>query len=408
MPVIQSITNQFAENAAHLWLLRSRAVVAPHFDLDDLRELDNRLEAHLDGLRVSGGDGWQAARTQLEEYPEPGELFAAAVLAFEAGLPERIDFVVHKAGMNGKMLRAMASAVGWLPAAAAVVPIRLLLAADAPSLQRAGLMAARVHRHNPGGYTIDRALHDPDRALRAAALRTIGELGLAALPTLRRHFSDSDQSCRFWAWWSAARLGEKSVNGELQMIAQAGPAHRLAAVDMAVRVLDPGTAGRWLTMLRELPGGARLAIQGFARLGDSAPVPRLIDAMRTPALARVAGEALTFITGVDFVVSKLNAPRPKDFEAGPTEDPTDENVALDPDENLPWPDPAGVAAWWSKNRNVFPPGKRLLLGKPITADWLHEVLRIGKQRQRAAAAVELAIREPNKPMFNVQAPGFRQ
>ena len=34
--------------------------------------------------------------------------------------------------------------------------------------------------------------------------------------------------------------------------------------------------------------------------------------------------------------------------------------------------------------------------------------RIGRQRQRAAAALELAIRQPSQPLFEVRAPGFRQ
>ena len=37
-----------------------------------------------------------------------------------------------------------------------------------------------------------------------------------------------------------------------------------------------------------------------------------------------------------------------------------------------------------------------------------EVLKTGRQRQRAAAALELAILQPGKPLFNVRAPGFRQ
>ncbi len=48
------------------------------------------------------------------------------------------------------------------------------------------------------------------------------------------------------------------------------------------------------------------------------------------------------------------------------------------------------------------------LGKPITIDWLQQVLQIGRQRQRAAAALELAFRQPGQPLFNVAAPGFRQ
>jgi hypothetical protein len=44
----------------------------------------------------------------------------------------------------------------------------------------------------------------------------------------------------------------------------------------------------------------------------------------------------------------------------------------------------------------------------MTEDWLEHVLRYGYQRQRAAAALELAIRRPGTPLFNVKAPGYRQ
>ena len=63
---------------------------------------------------------------------------------------------------------------------------------------------------------------------------------------------------------------------------------------------------------------------------------------------------------------------------------------------------------WDKNRGLFQNGTRYLLGKPITIEWLKSVLRDGRQRQRAAAALELAIRNPGQPLFNVAAPGFRQ
>jgi hypothetical protein len=48
------------------------------------------------------------------------------------------------------------------------------------------------------------------------------------------------------------------------------------------------------------------------------------------------------------------------------------------------------------------------MGKPISIDWLEQVLRIGYQRPRAAAALELAILRPGQPLFEVRAPGFRQ
>ena len=83
-------------------------------------------------------------------------------------------------------------------------------------------------------------------------------------------------------------------------------------------------------------------------------------------------------------------------------------MEMDPDDNLPWPEPALVQKWWEKNRSQFHNGTRYLLGKPMALEWLKTVLRDGRQRQRAAAALELAIRNPGQPLFNVAAPGFRQ
>ncbi|NUO82425.1 hypothetical protein HUU05_20310, partial [candidate division KSB1 bacterium] len=47
-------------------------------------------------------------------------------------------------------------------------------------------------------------------------------------------------------------------------------------------------------------------------------------------------------------------------------------------------------------------------GLTITPERLQQVLRNGFQRQRAAAALELAMRQSGQPLFEVRAPGFRQ
>jgi uncharacterized protein (TIGR02270 family) len=127
-----------------------------------------------------------------------------------------------------------------------------------------------------------------------------------------------------------------------------------------------------------------------------------------PPLARVAGEAFTMITGIDIAYEDLEGEWPDGFEAGPTEDPEDDNVEMDADENLPWPNPELIQKWWSTHKGEFQNGVRYLLGKPISTEWLQDVLRNGRQRQRAAAALELAIRQPGQPLFEVRAPGFRQ
>jgi uncharacterized protein (TIGR02270 family) len=157
------------------------------------------------------------------------------------------------------------------------------------------------------------------------------------------------------------------------------------------------------------PATLRAAVAGAGALGDPALGPWLLELMRTPALARLAGEAFTAITGADLADEDLEATVAPDHDAGPTEDPEDENVALDPDENLPWPDPARVERWWAAHRGSLPAaGTRCLLGQPVASDWLRTVLRQGRQRHRAAAALELAVRGLDGPLFEIRAPGFRQ
>jgi hypothetical protein len=57
----------------------------------DLAKLDDRVEAHIDGLRVAGEPGWELSKSQLGEARE---LFAAAVLAFESGPPGKVEEVL--------------------------------------------------------------------------------------------------------------------------------------------------------------------------------------------------------------------------------------------------------------------------------------------------------------------------
>jgi uncharacterized protein (TIGR02270 family) len=117
---------------------------------------------------------------------------------------------------------------------------------------------------------------------------------------------------------------------------------------------------------------------------------------------------MAFIVKINFAYDDLEGERHKGFEAGPTENPEDEDVAMDPDEDLPWPEPSLILAWWEKNKNNFRVGTRYLVGKPITVEHCLHILKTAYQRQRRAAALELALLQKDEPSFNTSAPGFRQ
>jgi hypothetical protein len=73
--MIASIISQYAEESAFLWLLRNNAVHAPHYALKNLAKLDDRIEAHPDGLRVAGDSGGEFCKEGLH-HEDLGEVFA--------------------------------------------------------------------------------------------------------------------------------------------------------------------------------------------------------------------------------------------------------------------------------------------------------------------------------------------
>ncbi|MGE3152915.1 MAG: TIGR02270 family protein [Nitrospiraceae bacterium] len=405
--IIADIVSQHAEEAAFLWLLRSNATRQPHYALKDLAKLDGRVEAHLDGLRVAGEPGWELCKAALGSE-EPGEMFAASVMAFESDNESRIQAVLDVVAAKPELLYGMVSALGWLSFEQASPHIQPLLGSEVHLHRQIGLAACAVHRADPG-QALNLAVTSRNLPLRARALKAVGELGRKdLLGAVKDHLRAEDENVRYWAAWSGALLGEPSAVPVLQGFAIPNNSYAEQACGMALRRLSLDEAHAWGRELAGRPATRRMAVIGVGVVGDPAQIPWLVEQMAIPNVARVAGESFTFITGIDLAYDDLERDKPEGFEAGPTENPEDENVEMDPDEDLPWPHPELIEKWWSQNKSRFTNGTRYLCGQPMTVESLNQVLRTGKQRQRIAAAIELAMRQPGTPLFNTSAPGFRQ
>ena len=408
MKPIWQIQFTHCDECSFLWLLRAAAVAAPHYSLKDLTKLDNRIEAHLDGLRIAGDEGWKLVVEELG-WKEAGEFFVAALLAFESNKPDRIEKVLAAVAGAPDGIPGVASALGWLSIEQARPHIvRLLTDAD-PVRRLIGLSASAIHRHQPGA-ALGKALIDPDPPLRARGLKAAGELGRTELiPALRQNLKGEDLPCRFWSAWSLLLLSNDPLGiSAMRTLAETPSRFSERAAAMYARRAEPTAVKEWYRKQPTKPPKVRLALQAAAALGEIDAVPWLIGLMPQLPLARLAGEAFTTLTGADLALLDLENKPPKDFQSGPTDNPADEDVSMDPDDNLPFPNPQKVAGWWSKNQSRFAPGTRYLLGQPMEIANLGQVLRIGKQRQRAAAAIELSMRQPGTPLFETRMPGFRQ
>ena len=393
----QEVIDQHAEEAAFLWTQRDHAVGAPQYSLKDLARLDERVEAHVDGLRVAVMAGWSTTLKLLEQGP--GEVFAASILAFESGDAERVQKVLEVGTSAPPLARGMISALGWMHEEQALREARKLVTSREPEFRRTGIAAMAIHRLDPGPL-LSAAVADQNPRLAARALRAAAELGrIDTLPAIEARFSDPDEACRFWAAWAAVRLGFRPVSDPLSILratAEAGGPFAHRAVELAVRAMPPEDAHIWRLHLFSRPETARLAIVGAGAIGDPIVMPWLISLMENPELARQAGAAFSIIIGVDLGYADLDGNPPTGWSVD------DEVMAPNSDSDLRWPLPAAVAKWWSRHKVRYAPGVRYLAGQPIADRSLHETLANGRQNHRAAAALELALLHPSEILFETR------
>jgi len=403
LPIIEPIVSLHFEEAAFLWTQRELITRSAGSSLADLVAADERLENHINGLRVSGDRGWTVCEEGLDPK-DPGTLFVCAIMAFESGVMERIEKVVILSNESKPAFSAVLSGIGWMDTKRFNALIGNLVSTRSRRYRRLGIAACGIRRINPRGY-LDQAVDSKDLFLKARALRAAGELKrLDLLPQVQANLQNEDVACRFEAARTACLLGDRSALGTLATFALSHSEFTLPALQVALRLADEQTAKNWLKAISKKPEQVRVMLTGVGYTGDPAYIPMLIMQMSKPELARVAGEAFSMITGVDFGHLNLAGKQPDGFVSGPNDNPDDTNVAMDPDENLVWPKAERVKLWWDQNNTRFPAGNRFLAGDQVSQLHCANLLRGGSLRVRQYAALELALSDPNEAYFNTVAP----
>lgn len=400
------IYEQFARESSFLWLLRSLAVNQPHYNLQDIKALEGRIQAHLDGLLTSTDVAWPLCESALE-LNGPGDVFTAAIVAFTTDDSEKIEQVIRTGLASDETFKGLISALAWLPSATtAPWTHRWLLSKD---LDRNYLAISLygLRRENPGEY-LRQFLHREDcrkhEKLYVRCLRIVGESKRRdLLPELNKAMASDNATISFWANWSAILLGNKARGHTMEPYVFEPSPHQQRALNIAFRVLPVNDGCQWITRLSNDLKNVRSAIKAMGILGDPQVAERLIEKMRDVEHARLAGEAFTLITGVDLEKNELTRDPPNKYESSPNEDASDNEVEVDEDEKSPWPNADLVEAHWQTVSAGFKKGRRYLLGQDINSGNLSRHLREGYQRQRHAAAMELALLDASQVLQNTRA-----
>jgi uncharacterized protein (TIGR02270 family) len=404
---IRVVVEQHVDDAGVIHALRTRLAAAPHVQLHHLRRFDDRLAAHLDGLSVAGDEAWPLCREALER-PVSSAAFVAATQVLERK-PDRLDWLLELTEAVPAARPGLISAFGWAEPDHLQGTVASLLGARSPYRRLVGLAACSLHRVDPG-ISSGPWIRDADPSVQARAFRLAGEVARTELESVCvGGLTNRSPDGRLWGAWSAVLLGSRGA--ALQTLVAAGQSAGLGRA-MAFRFSLQAMAIRDAReLLRRMAADAKnlsRIVEGSGVAGDPTYVPWLIGHMSSDQTARLAGEAFSLITGADVALLDLERKPPEDFEPGPSDDPNDLDVEMDPDDGLPWPDPHKTKDWWAQNSSRFTPGQRYFMGKPVTWEHCIDVLKHGYQRQRILAAHYLCLLRPGTPLFNTSAPAWRQ
>lgn len=408
MSAYRNLYEQYADDAAFLWLLRGIAVDLPNYGSHDLLKLDQRLEAKLDGLMTNLDESWEVCTAAMNEG-QAGEFFVATVLAFHSLDIAKIQSAVEFGLAAPDGFKGLVSALAWLPGQLCHSWIKRFFTSKDLNHKYLAVAACSLRREDPREYLTaifqreDCLAHDK---LYVRALRLVGELKRRDLfAVLSIAMQSKNHEVLFWANWSAVLLGDKSAVKNLQaFVLNEGPLQN-DAIELAFKALPVEISHDWISALARDPKAIRKMIQAAATLGDPQAITWLIAQMRVPELTRLAGEAFTTITGINLEGSKLALKKLSDLDGqlpanGPNEDPADSNVDLNDDERLPFPDADKIASVWQQYQQQFIPGQRYFMGRVMDAEHLATIYASGNQRQRRAAALELALLQPAQYLMN--------
>lgn len=404
--VYRDIFEQYVVEASFLWLLRSLAVDLPHYTMEDIAELEQRINAQLDGLMTSIEIGWETCEAALE-LGEPGEIFTAMVVALRSHESSKIQIAVEHGLANERAFSGLVSALGWLPDNIAEPWISKFLHGKDMKHKYLGVAACSIRRYDPGEVLASILVREDCRQhskLYARALRLVGELRRQDLmPALQAALTETNSDIVFWAAWSSILLGQIAEVKHLRKIVLHRGPYQEWAIQVAFRVLGVEAGREWISAMSKDKTQVRAVIKATGVLGDPHAVNWLISKMADPLLARLAGEAFTFITGVDLEKHQLHRAAPSDQVLIPNDETEDTHIGMDEDENLPWPDVDKITALWRNHGANFLVGRRYFLGRPITSEWLKSKLNDGMMRQRHAAALEIALLDSQARLINSRA-----
>lgn len=414
MPMILTdIIEEHLEEADFLCQQRGNALGDRVYDLGRLADLEERLLAHLDGLLLAEADAWNFLNPKLTNG-ERGEAFAAAYVALatgDTGCRDELTKALDQA--EGPALEGITEALRHSPSSDAEQILRSRLTAAKPCVRAFAVDTLSFRRAAIDEKQLELSLLDNDPAVLVAAATAVGRLRVRPLmPRLEGLLGSDSPHVRCAAMRAGLLVGSEKALAYCRAVIQKKSEEASDALTL-IGLAGQAEDARLRVDTLNQPDSARSAVNALGGLGYASAVDALIPLVADPTLSRLAGEAIARITGLNLEKDHLVAitpPPPTSTTAAPStaQAADDDDFVEDPDEGLPWPDPAKLASWWKTNAARFNTTTRYRNGQLYSRQMLIDIVHNGTLPDRHHAAYELALLEPSSPLLETYAFADRQ
>jgi uncharacterized protein (TIGR02270 family) len=321
-PWLQSILEEHFEELGMLWELRQDALRDPAYVLDDVVELEERIEAHTDGL-ILGGDKSRPILEQGLDGDERSAVFSAAYVllrlndqaladlvmgAFEAAEAENLDGI-REALCHGSIERIASKVKGIYDAGPAPVA-----AAAAEALAYHALLS-------PSDRRLASFLTDGDPAVRRRAWKIVAIVDSRenASPSsgIERPYTialrDDNKAVRREALLAAVWTRQMWLLDDVRRMAQTPTPEDWDALWLLAVLGQPADLRRVLTIGKAAELGSR-RFQAYASFGHPGVIDDLLVNMdsKNANESVAAGVAFRKITGIDIDSGERVALPPED------------------------------------------------------------------------------------------------
>jgi uncharacterized protein (TIGR02270 family) len=377
--VMLDILEEHFDELDFLWEQRERMLFAPDRYLNDLAQLEERAEAHLDGLRIGCEHSVQIARPHLAGK-EVGAATAAAFVFLAMDTPAlAIDLMNALPDASDEARDGVRIALRHSDVRPVQDRLYELSVGSDIHLRALAADVLAFHRLRPPPE-VERLLSDDDSAVARLGYRAAGRFGKLAERDLQRSLASDDPTLRRIGLEEAARTGIPELLRACRAAAS-GPRCIAEAVAFLGVIGEPDDIGTLKAALMRAES-ANAALAGMGSLGSPAAVPLILDAMEVPELASAAADAFTHVTGVhDITLTRAPA-------VSPTEDAEDEI------DDLPSPDPQRARAVWDGLKARFASSPRWEAGRDVSSMDLGTALATLPLRCRREHFLRLSAREP--------------